>query len=154
MSRRLLVALFVLAVSGAVAALVACSSAPRSGGGSPAAPQGGSAVDAQVQQGAAVFSQMCAKCHGPSGEGSQVAPPLVGRGALPTNPPPTRRVRTMAFPTAMEVGQFILWNMPPPGGKIAKPDCAAVLAWLLRSNGYAVTQPISPTTAAQIPLNR
>jgi len=155
----------------AVIALGACSSGSRGGGGTapattggtapvasagsaPAAARGGgsSEVEAQVQRGSAVYAGMCAKCHGGSGAGSATAPPLVGPGALPADPRPGSRVRTGAFRSAMDVGQFILASMPPGTTRISKPDCAAVLAWTLRQNGIPFSQAIDPSTAGAIPL--
>ena len=144
----------------------ACSGSPSSkpnrpspggtSGGTSAGPSSGgpsSAASAQAEEGAGYFAQTCARCHGASGEGSVNAPPLIGAGALPTNPPPTRRLRTGTFTSAKDIGMFIKDRMPP-GSSTPPERTAAILTFLLRSNGTMSSEPMSPTAAASIPWRR
>jgi mono/diheme cytochrome c family protein len=110
-------------------------------------------VQAQIQRGASIFASVCARCHGAAGQGSRTAPALIGPGALPSNPRPGARLRTMAFHSAHDVGIFIKDNMPP-GSHTPPEQTAPVLAYLLDANGIAVPQPINPTSAYAIPVNR
>jgi mono/diheme cytochrome c family protein len=124
---------------------------PASSYAAPAAPS--SEVASQIARGQQLFASNCAKCHGAAGEGSAQAPAVIGGGALPSNPPAGRRLRTGAFHSAKDVGMFIKDNMPP--GSHTPPDqTGAILAYLMQSNGVTVSQPMNPTSAASIPLNR
>lgn len=110
-------------------------------------------VASQISRGQQLFASNCSKCHGAAGEGSAEAPAVIGGGALPSSPPAGRRLRTGAFRSAKDVGMFIKDNMPP--GSHTPPDqTGAILAFLLQANGVTVSQPMSPTSAASIPLNR
>jgi len=145
-----------------LAVLAACSGSPSSkpnrpspGGSSAESSSGGtrSAASAQAEEGAGYFAQTCARCHGASGEGSVNAPPLIGAGALPSNPSATRRLRTGAFTSAKDIGMFIKDRMPP--GSSTPPDrTAAILTFLLRANGTMTSEPMSPTVAGGIPWRR
>jgi cytochrome c len=42
-----------------------------------------SALTAQIEQGTQLYVANCAKCHGDSGQGTDKAPPVVGKGAFP-----------------------------------------------------------------------
>ena len=104
----------------------------------PAPTPGNPAVASQVQHGASVYASSCARCHGSQGQGG-TGPALIGPGALPTNPPAGRQMRTGAFRSAMDIGMFIKNSMPPGGPATPPSDVAAVLAFVLQSNG--VTPP-------------
>lgn len=107
----------------------------------------------QAQSGAGLFAQSCAKCHGAAGQGSADAPALIGARALPTNPPAGRRMRTGAFASAKDIGMFIKDRMPP--GSHTPPDqTAAILTFLLQSNGVQTSGTMNPSTAATIPWQR
>ena len=124
---------------------------PAASYAAPAAANG--EVAAQIAKGQQLYASKCATCHGAAGQGTSQAPAVIGNGALPSNPPANRRLRTGAFRTAKDLGMFIKDNMPM--GSTTPPDqTGATLAFLLQSNGITPTQPMSPTSAATIPLNR
>lgn len=136
----------------------AADSRNASGGGpaSPPAPAPApvaSPAGAQAQQGAALFAQSCARCHGAAGEGTPLAPAVIGRGALPTNPPASRRLRTGRFTTAKDIGMFVKDQMPP-GSHTPADQTAAILTYLLQSNGVPTNGSMNPSTAASIPWPR
>ena len=108
-------------------------------------------VAAQVQRGTPVYAQSCARCHGAMGEGG-TAPKLIGPGSLPTAPARGQRVRTGAFNTAMDLGMFIKTHMPDGGPATPPSDVAAVLAYLLKSNGITPPTSLSPSSAGAIRL--
>lgn len=107
----------------------------------PASAKTASAGAAQVQRGAELFVANCSPCHGPSGGGSEIAPPLVGAGALPANPRPTQSLRTTQFRTAKDVYQFISTYMPRSSPGALPPDqYYAILAFLLKANGMRTSE--------------
>jgi mono/diheme cytochrome c family protein len=107
-------------------------------------------VQAQIDRGVWLYGQRCAACHGAGGEGSASAPPVIGEGSLPLDPPPGARLRRVRFQSAMDLGLFIKDNMPPNGAHLPPQDVACVLAWLLQQHGRTPTEPISPATAGAI----
>jgi S-disulfanyl-L-cysteine oxidoreductase SoxD len=114
-----------------------------------------SSVKSQIARGAVVFGDNCATCHGDKGQGKK-APPLVGPGALPLNPRPDQKLRTMQFRTAMDVAKFVTTNMPPDADdrrKIPESDYWAVLAFDLDANGVKLKDPVSPANAGSIVLH-
>ena len=78
---------------------------------------------------------MCAACHGPAGEGSQLAPRLIGgRGALNT-PSPSRALANY-WPFATTIWDYINRAMPvPKPGSLTHNEVYAVTAFLLYRNG-------------------
>ena len=129
------------------------STQSRSATGANATAPSPAPTESQAQQGAALYAQACARCHGAAGEGSPQAPALIGRGAMPTNPPPSRRLRTGTFTTAKDIGMFVKDRMPP--GSHTPPDqTAAILTYLLQSNGVPTNAAMDPTVAASIPWQR
>jgi cytochrome c len=95
-----------------------------------------SAADQQVERGAQLFAANCSTCHGASGGGSQLAPPLVGAGALPEKPRPSQQLRTTTFRTAEDVYRFVSTYMPRSSPGALPPDqYYAILAFVLRANG-------------------
>lgn len=145
-------------VLGSILLVVACSSSRTSGSPRPtpaASPaSAASGVQAQIDRGGPLYAANCSACHGAGGEGSAQAPALIGPGALPTYPPPGRRMRTGAFASAMDLGMFIKTSMPPGGPHLPPDQVAAVMAWILQGNGITPAQPISPSTAGAIRLAR
>ena len=119
----------------------------------PAAPPGTAAE--QIARGGERYVANCAKCHGDSGQGSEDAPPLVGKGALPLDPRPEQK-RAAKFHTALDIAQFATTNMPPRASdraKLAPDDYWAILAFALNANGVAVKEPVGPGNAASIVLH-
>lgn len=108
----------------------------------------------QAAEGAKLYAKHCAKCHGDAGQGKK-GPPLVGKDALPLDPPATAKLRKTQFHTAQDVAAFVAANMPPKkGGSLTTDQYYAILAFDLKANGVDVTgKKIDPTTAAQIKLH-
>jgi mono/diheme cytochrome c family protein len=145
-----------------IACLIAFLAACRESQPAPAGPTSPSAPAApprtaadQIARGGHLFAANCAKCHGDSGEGTDDAPPLVGKGALPLDPRPDQK-RTAKFHTAMDVAQFATQQMPPKASdraKLAPDDYWSILAFALNANGVAVKEPVGPGNAASIVLH-
>ena len=92
----------------------------------------------QVSHGQELYGMPCAKCHGDSGEGSDDAPRVVGlkEGALPTDPPASRKARKTRFVTVANVADFVVANMPPKkAGTLTTEQYLAILAFDLKANG-------------------
>jgi cytochrome c len=87
----------------------------------------------QVALGQTLYGDYCAKCHGASGEGGG-APAVVGldKGALPLDPPESRKFRKTKFETVADVAAFVVKNMPPgKGGTLTDEQYYAILAFEL-----------------------
>jgi cytochrome c len=123
-------------------------------GGSAVARAADSDAD-QVTQGGKLFAKHCAKCHGKAGEGTKKAPPVVGKEALPLDPPPGAKVRKTQFHTAQDVAEFAATKMPAnKPGSLTPDEYYAILAFDLKANGVDVTgKKIDPKTAAEIKLH-
>jgi cytochrome c len=113
------------------------------------------ADDAQVAEGGKLFAKHCAKCHGKAGEGTKKAPPVVGKDALPLDPPATAKIRKTQFHTAQDIAEFVSTKMPANKPGSLKPDeYYDILAFDLKANGVDVsTKKIDPKTAAEIKLH-
>lgn len=87
-----------------------------------------------AKDGAEIFANKCAVCHGPAGEGSQMAPRLVGGKGTLTTPQPVLTVGSYwAFATT--IFDFIYKVMPRGQEGSLKPDQAyALSAFLLYEN--------------------
>src|SRR5262249_22783678 len=82
------------------------------------------------------YVQNCANCHGGGGEGSAKAPPVVGKNALPLNPPATAKYRKSQFHSIKDIFDFVKANMPPTApGKLSDQEYWAILAFDLKANG-------------------
>jgi cytochrome c len=130
---------------------VACKTHHDSGG-----PAAFASIRDQVAHGRTLFAQHCAKCHGPSGEGKD-APRLVGlaQGALPLDPPPSRKVRESRFVTAADVAEFVVANMPPKkAGSLTTDEYLAVLAFALDANGMRMDAPLTMARADDLVIPR
>src|SRR5918995_1730289 len=88
-----------------------------------------------VQEGEALYARLGAKCHGAMGEGTDVAPPLVGgEGTLDTDAP----VKTVGsfWPYAPVLYDYIHRAMPADKPQSLTPDeVYALCAYLLYLNG-------------------
>ena len=131
-----------IALAAAAAVLVATTGASAAGG------------EEQAAEGAKLYAKHCAKCHGDAGQGKK-GPPLVGKDALPLDPPATAKLRKTQFHTAQDVAAFVAANMPPKkGGSLTTDQYYDILAFDLKANGVDVSgKKIDPTTAAQIKLH-
>lgn len=87
-----------------------------------------------AKQGAELFANKCAACHGANGEGSQLAPRLVGgRGPL-TSPAPSRTLANY-WPFATTIWDYINRAMPPKQeGSLNPNDVYALTAFILYRN--------------------
>ena len=87
-----------------------------------------------AKQGEKIFADKCAACHGPAGEGSQLAPRLIGgRGALNT-PTPSRTLANY-WPFATTIWDYINRAMPPKQeGSLSAADVYALTAFILYRN--------------------
>jgi cytochrome c len=111
---------------------------------------------AQIEQGAKLFGANCAKCHGDAGQGTEDAPPLVGKNALPLHPRPDQKLRKSDFHTVMDVAQFATHNMPPKESaraKLNQDDYWAILAFDVDANGVHLKEPLGPGNASAIVLH-
>jgi cytochrome c len=113
------------------------------------------ADDVQVTEGGKLFAKHCAKCHGKAGEGSKKAPPVVGKEALPLDPPAAAKLRRTQFRTAQDVAEFVSKKMPAnKPGSLKLDEYYEILAFDLKANGVDVSnQKIDATTAAEIKLH-
>ena len=109
---------------------------------------------AQVVAGQKLYGKYCAGCHGDAGEGSKKAPPVVGKSALPLNPPAGAKVRKDQFHTAADVANFVVKNMPAKKpGSLKADEYWAILAFDLHANGVDVKEKVDPASAAKVVLH-
>ncbi len=117
----------VLAPAFAAIVAVAC-------GGGPPNPNAPHPAD-QVEWGAQLYKTECAECHGKNGEGHD-GPALVGKDALPLDPPAKAKHRKGQFHTAQDVYDFVKKTMPPDNpGELTDEQYQAILAFDLKANG-------------------
>ncbi len=112
------------------------------------------AAAAQIARGQKAYAANCAKCHGDAGQGTKKAPAVVGKTALPLDPPAGAKVRKTQFHTAKDVADFVVKNMPGDHpGTLAAADYWAILAFDLKANGVDLKQELDEKTAAAITLH-
>jgi cytochrome c len=112
------------------------------------------ADEAQVQAGQKLYAKHCAGCHGDAGEGSKKAPPVVGKAALPLDPPAGAKVRKSQFHTAADVAGFVVKNMPAKKpGSLKTDEYWAILAFDLKANGVEVKEKVDAASAAKVVLH-
>ena len=105
----------------------------------------------QVARGQALFGEHCAECHGASGQGDE-GPRLVGfrEGALPLDPPSSRKVRKTRFVSVGHVAEFVVANMPPEkGGSLTNEQYLAILAFALKANNIDLGSSAPPLTMSR-----
>ena len=139
-------------VAGASLALGGCGGAPPEASAPPGA--AAAAGDDQVAAGGKLYGAKCAACHGASGEGAD-APPLVGKAALPLDPPAGAKFRKTQFHTGADVFAFVKATMPPSKpGSLPDEEYAAILAFDLKANGVDLTgKHVDTSTAASFVLH-
>ncbi len=137
---------FFAVVAASLLSLAACGNTPpantggdpTSGGGDAgggATSGGADTLDAQIAQGKSLYAENCASCHGANGEGKG-APAVVGKSALPMDPPGSAKQRKIPFKTAADVFAFTQKTMPPgAGGSLKDAEYWAILAFDLKANG-------------------
>jgi cytochrome c len=111
----------------------------------------------QVAQGQTLYVNNCAKCHGDAGQGTDQGPRVVGikEGALPLDPPASRKVRKSRFVTVADVAQFVVANMPPgKAGSLTSDQYWAILAFDLHANGIDLPSPLTPEAAQTLTIPR
>lgn len=115
---------------------------------------GADTFEAQVERGADDFGEYCAKCHGNMGQGSSLAPPLVGEDALPLDPPASRMLRTEQFRTAADVFAFASEFMPKDDpGSVEEDELIDILAFDLSANGVELDEPLTAENADDVVIN-
>ena len=100
----------------------------------------------QVAAGQRLFGANCAKCHGDAGQGTEDAPRVVGlrEGALPLDPPASRKLRKNRFVTVGDVADFVVANMPPKkAGTLSTEEYLAILAFDVHANGIDLPAPLT-----------
>jgi cytochrome c len=109
----------------------------------------------QAAEGATLFKKNCAKCHGDAGQGTKKAPPVVGKEALPLDPPAGAKVRKTQFHTAQDVAEFVSTKMPAnKPGSLTAEQYYDILAFDLKANGVDVSnKKIDAKSAAEIKLH-
>jgi mono/diheme cytochrome c family protein len=112
----------------------------------------------QATWGQTLFGQNCAKCHGDDGRGTDKAPALVGlkEGALPLDPPPSRKFRKSRFVTVGDVAEFAMANMPPKkAGTLTPDEYLAVIAFDLKANSVDPgPEPLTMAKARSLTIQR
>jgi mono/diheme cytochrome c family protein len=87
-----------------------------------------------AKDGAEIFSNKCAACHGPGGEGTQMAPRLVGGQGTLKSPQPVQTVGSY-WPFATTIFDYISKAMPRDQEGTLKPnEVYALTAFLLYKN--------------------
>ena len=115
----------------------------------PASTSGGGSADAQIAMGKKVYADKCASCHGAKGEGDATDPPVVGKMALPLDPPPKARIRKGQLKTAADLAKFVKAAMPMDSpGSLSDEETNAVVAFDLGLNGIKVDKKLD---AASLP---
>jgi cytochrome c len=109
----------------------------------------------QASRGGQLFAADCAKCHGDDGKGTKRAPPVVGQGALPLDPPSGAKVRASQFHTAADVLDFVKTKMPADKpGSLSQGDYEAIVAFALKANGVELQpEAVSSANAATYVLH-
>ena len=113
------------------------------------------ADEAQVAEGQKLYGKYCASCHGDAGQGGKKAPPVVGKDALPLDPPSGAKVRKSQFHTAKDVADFVIKNMPAKKpGSLKADEYWAILAFDLKANGVDVSKTkVDEASAAKVVLH-
>lgn len=94
-----------------------------------------------VPTGRALYAERCAACHGPAGEGTPIAPAVVGREPTTGFADDWKLVRTIGnwWPHATTVFDYVQRAMPQTApGSLTPDETYALTAFLLAENG-AVT---------------
>jgi mono/diheme cytochrome c family protein len=114
----------------AAALAIGCGGAEVPAGGGAAA--GGD----QTARGAKLYTTYCSGCHGDKGEGSPGTPSVIGKAALPLDPPASSKERKAKFSTAGDVFTYVKSTMPPAKpGSLTDDQYYATVAFLLKESG-------------------
>jgi S-disulfanyl-L-cysteine oxidoreductase SoxD len=106
-----------------------------------------------AKEGEKIFGEKCAACHGPAGEGSQLAPRLVG-GRGPLNTPTPSRTLANYWPFATTIWDYINRAMPPKQqSSLSASDVYALTAFILNRNEIiAETQVIDAASLPKVKM--
>ena len=111
-------------------------------------------ADEQVALGQKLYGQKCASCHGSGGQGDANDPAVVGKDALPLDPPAKAKYRKTKFQTAQDIAAFVKTSMPADSpGTLTDEEAYAILAFDLHANGVKLDKKVDPAYAAQIKLH-
>ncbi len=123
------------------ALLLAIGCAHGSGGDTSTGMVAAADAKAQATQGATQYAAHCASCHGDGGQGTPGgAPAVVGKDALPLDPPASAKYRKASFHTARDVYDFVKANMPAKApGTLSQDQYLAIVAFDLMANGVDLT---------------
>src|SRR6476660_3716779 len=95
----------------------------------------------QAAAGRATYQANCSSCHLPDLGGRNEAPPLAGANFM----------STWGTRTTRDLFDYMSATMPPGGSTLGADDYAAIVSFVLQSNGAAAgTQAFTPTTAVAI----
>jgi cytochrome c len=120
-----------------------------------AAPAGG--FEAQAEAGGKLYAANCAKCHGDAGQGTAKGPAVVGKDALPLDPPATDwgKKRAVQFKTGADVFAFVKKTMPADDPAALKDDeYVSILAFDLKANGVTLPAALDGPSAAALVLHK
>ena len=85
--------------------------------------------------------------------GDATDPPVVGKAALPLDPPAKARVRKAKFVTAADLAKFVKAAMPMDApGSLSDDDTYAIVAHNLKLNNIKLDKKVDATSAAVINL--
>lgn len=132
--------------------LIACHSAPAAT--TPAATTGpATSITAQVDQGKQLYTDKCARCHGDAGQGTDKAPPVVGKDVFPEKPREGAK-RDVEFHTAADVFAWTAKHMPGNApGSLSTDEYLAIFAFDLTANGVQLDKPLDAAAAQAIVLH-
>jgi len=113
----------------------------------------GTPVTAQIEQGKQLYVASCAKCHGDAGQGTDKAPPVVGKQAFPQHARAGAK-RDAEFHTAADVFAWTTKHMPGDApGSLATDQYLAIFAFDLTANGITLDKPLDGAAAQAIVLH-
>jgi cytochrome c len=112
--------------------------------------------DNQVADGMELYGDNCAHCHGDGGEGTDLAPAVVGTVGddVLLLDPADDAVRDVQFATALDVFGWVSENMPgDDAGSLETDEYVDILAFALFANGVELDEPLSGDNAGDIVIN-
>jgi mono/diheme cytochrome c family protein len=116
-------------------------------------PAGEVTITAQIEQGKQLYVEKCSKCHGDAGQGTDKAPPVVGKDAFPQQPRPNAK-RDVEFHTAADVFAWASKHMPGNApGSLSTDQYLAIFAFDLTANGVKLDKPLDAAAAQAIVLH-
>ena len=131
----------------------ACGSSAPKATTSPVAATDGTTITAQIATGKQLYGANCASCHGDGGQGTDKAPPVVGKDAFPLEPRSGAK-RDAKFHTAADVFAWTTQHMPGDApGTLSTDEYLAIFAFDLTANGLKLEAPLDGAAAAAIVLH-